>query len=98
MRKRLFLTIFLLSIAFLYTGMAKAASVVTTTPSGPDGINPQVIKVNTTTGRIYVVNENSNNISVMDGATNREITKVTVGKSPVGIDVNPTTNPIDVAN
>ena len=45
-----------------------------------------------------MVNEKSNNISVMDGATNRVIMKVTVGKSPVSIGVNPTTNLIYVAN
>ena len=54
--------------------------------------------VNPTTNRIYVANETSNNVSVIDGATNTVVATVTVGVAPSGVAVNPTTNRIYVAN
>lgn len=64
----------------------------------PVGAVPGFVAVNQTTNRIYVSNLNSNNVSVIDGATNTVIATVPVGNSPTGIDVNAATNSIYVAN
>jgi YVTN family beta-propeller protein len=80
-------------------------TVVTTIPVGDW---PRGVAVNMTTNRIYVANQHDNNVSVIDGATDTEIdtdgnpgngiTRIPVGSGPVGVDVNPTTNRIYVAN
>jgi YVTN family beta-propeller protein len=54
--------------------------------------------VNETTNRVYVTNEESDNVSVIDGSNNRVIATVPVGGSPVDVDVNSLTNRIYVAN
>jgi len=74
----------------------------------PVGAAPAGVAANPTTNRIYVTNQNSNNVSVVDGATNTEIdtdgnpangiTRIPVGSGPVGVDVNPITNRIYVGN
>jgi YVTN family beta-propeller protein len=48
--------------------------------------------------RIYVANFNSNDVSVIDGATNAVIATIPVGGNPAGVDVNPLTDRIYVAN
>jgi YVTN family beta-propeller protein len=53
--------------------------------------------VNPVTNKIYVTNSNSNNVTVIDGATNTTAT-VTVGTGPFRVAVNPVTNKIYVTN
>jgi YVTN family beta-propeller protein len=45
--------------------------------------------VNSVTNRIYVANYGSNDVTVIDGATN---TTVAPGSSPVSVAMTPTTN------
>ncbi len=66
-------------------------------PSG-NGINPGGVGVNKTTNRIYVANETSNNVSVIDGATDLVIETIPVGSEPRKVSVNPATNRIYVTN
>ena len=54
--------------------------------------------VNASTNRIYVANNDSNNVSVIDGASNTVVATVAVGHCPTGVAVNPNTNRIYVAN
>ena len=54
--------------------------------------------VNPNTNRIYVANYGSNNVSVIDGASNTVVATVAVGSDPDGVAVNPNTNRIYVAN
>jgi len=61
------------------------------------GDHPVALAVNSTTNKIYVVNQDSNNVSVIDGATNNTTT-VAVGTGPAAIAINPLTNKIYVAN
>jgi YVTN family beta-propeller protein len=61
------------------------------------GSNPIALAVNAATNKIYVVNQNSNSVTVIDGTTNNTAT-VAVGASPDAIAVNATTNKIYVAN
>ena len=54
--------------------------------------------VNPNTNRIYVTNDSSDNVSVIDGASNTVVATVAVGSYPHGVAVNPNTNRIYVAN
>jgi YVTN family beta-propeller protein len=87
----------------LGSGAASAAS-NSVTPAGVlgaptigTGMGPRAVAVNPVTNKIYVANVNSNDITVIDGATNATST-VTVGASPLTIAINLVTNKIYVAN
>ncbi len=56
------------------------------------------IAVNPATNLVYVTNPASHRVTVIDGASNKVITTVPVGKAPNGIAVNPATNSIYVTN
>jgi YVTN family beta-propeller protein len=63
------------------------------------GSNPSALAVNPTTNKVYVTNLGSNNVSVIDGATNKVTTLADPNAiAPVGVAVNPETNRIYVAN
>jgi YVTN family beta-propeller protein len=64
----------------------------------PVGNRPHLVAVNTITNRIYVANWGSDNVSVIDGATNTVAATIPVGSGPVGVGVNTITNRIYVAN
>jgi len=61
------------------------------------GRGPSAVAVNPKTNKIYVANYRSNNVTVIDGATNKTTT-VAVGSGPVAMAVNQVTNKIYVAN
>jgi YVTN family beta-propeller protein len=61
------------------------------------GSYPVAIAVNTNSNKIYVVNQQSNNVTVIDGATNLTAT-VATGSFPMALAINPLTNKIYVAN
>ena len=73
-------------------------TVIATISIGPGGGTPAGVAVNPTTNRIYVANQWSNNVSVIDGATNTVVATVPVGTCPEDVAVNPSTNRIYVAN
>jgi YVTN family beta-propeller protein len=84
------------SVAFLMlTAAGLSAQTVTTTVGA--GSNPHGVAVNPVTNKIYVSNNGSANITVIDGATNATAT-VGVGTAPFAVAVNPVTNKIYVAN
>ncbi len=62
------------------------------------GSNPLDVAVNPITNTIYVTNNISNNVSVINGATNTVTTTIPVGSNPYGVAVNASTNTIYVAN
>lgn len=82
----------------LATGMSVPASAQTVITSVPVGSSPQRLAVNPTTNRVYVSNNGSNTVSVIDGTNNTSIATTPVGSKPMGVAVNPTTNRIYVAN
>src|SRR5260370_18572144 len=66
---------------------AQAQSVTTTVAAGT---NPLRIAVNPVTNKIYLANHNSNNLTVIDGATNTTTTAPVGGGAPaVGRDPSP---------
>ena len=71
-------------------GQTIAATIPLTTPSGV-GVNP-------ITNTIYVANQNTNQITVIDSATNNIVTTISVDPAPYGVDVNPITNRVYVSH
>ena len=62
------------------------------------GATPVAIAVNPSTNMIYVANSDDNTSSVINGASESVVTKITTGHDPEGIAVNPSTNMMYVAN
>jgi YVTN family beta-propeller protein len=63
------------------------------------GAAPTAIAINQDTNRIYVANEDSNTVSVIDSINNKEVgNPVKVGAAPTAIAINQDTNRIYVAN
>jgi YVTN family beta-propeller protein len=74
------------------------AAVVTTLALEPDASQPMGLAVNSSTGRIYVSNAESDNVSVIDDANSTVIATIPVGHTPRGIAVNAKENRVYVAN
>src|SRR5260221_19177 len=74
------------------------AQQVLTTVTDPNGRAPRDVAVNPVTNPIYVINQSSSNVTVIDGATNSVIASVPVGTQPSAIGVNTVTNRIYVAS
>ncbi len=95
----LVVTLSVISLLLLSTSAGaqpvSAQSVLTTVRVGSQPIG---VAVNPSTNRIYVANNGSSNVSVIDGTTNIVITTIPVGSQPIGVAVNPSTNRIYVAN
>ncbi len=76
----------------------EGAAAVTTLTLEPDGSQPVALAVNPSSGRIYVANAGSDNVSVIDGASSAVIATIAVGSSPRGIAVDAEANRVYVAN
>lgn len=61
------------------------------------GTNPFVVAVNPISNKIYVANNGSNTVTVIDG-TNNSTATIASGSNPWALAVNPLTNKIYVAN
>ena len=100
--KSIILYFFILSISITFIiNLVNAKEVVTTINLGPksgNGQDPVAVTVNPTTNRVYVINNKSDNVSVIDGNTNQITNTITVGDSPSKVGINPITNRIYVAN
>jgi YVTN family beta-propeller protein len=59
---------------------------------------PVGIAVNPNTGKVYVANEFSNTVSVIDAETDKVKSTINVGDFPYGIDTNPLNNRVYVTN
>jgi YVTN family beta-propeller protein len=62
------------------------------------GCHSGELAVNPVTNRIYVTNQDTNSVTVIDGATDTVVTTISVGDQPRGVEVNPVTNLIYVTN
>jgi len=83
--------------AAFFVVLARPGLAQTLITNVPVGSYPVAVAVNTQTNKIYVVNQSSNNVTVIDGATNLPAT-VGVGTSPTALAINPVTNKIYVTN
>jgi YVTN family beta-propeller protein len=92
------LPLIMLIAGLLWLGLATtpmhAQTVVATVATGT---SPSQMGVDPVTNKIYVVNHRSNNVTVIDGATN-STTTVTAGVAPGLVTVNPMTNKTYVVN
>ncbi len=91
---------FLLSaacISAILLGSADKAGADAVVATLTTGANPVAIAVDSVTNMIYVVNESSNSVTVINGAINATTT-VNVGNAPIAVAVNPITNMVYVAN
>ncbi|MBP7686434.1 MAG: hypothetical protein KA765_00925 [Thermoflexales bacterium] len=75
-------------------GIAIPARADTVLPPIPTGTNPIAIAVNPVTNKVYVVNQGSSTVTVIDGATNTAAATVDVATQAAAIAVNPATNKI----
>ena len=89
-------SLLLFAVLSVVAGMVPAAA-QTVTATVPTGANPRSVAVNPVTNKIYVVNQTSGNVTVIDGADS-SATTVTVGTQPIGVAINSVTNKIYVAN
>ena len=70
-----------------------------TTTTVAAGGNPIAVAVNPVTNKIYVANLTSDNVTVIDGATNTPATiSLPAGSQPFAVEVNPVTDMIYVIN
>jgi len=74
------------------TGRAQSVTAVVAT-----GTAPRAVALNPVTNKIYVANNGSSSVTVIDGATNNTTT-VNVGSFPDAVAVNPVADKIYVAN
>ena len=86
-----------LIVVSLLLGAALACSAQTLLTTVPTGSNPTAVATNAATNRIYVVNQNGNSVTVIDGSTYYTATVFT-GAAPNAIAVNSVTNKIYVTN
>ena len=85
-------TLFALALAAAIFAACRPAGAQTAIAAGTD---PVAVAVDAVTNRIYVANEFSDNVTVIDGATNATKT-VAVGKRPQYVAVNSKTNKVYV--
>jgi len=62
------------------------------------GTSPVAIAANPVSGKVYVANSGSNNVSVIDGVTRTVIGTIPVGTNPRWVAVNPETSRLVVGN
>lgn len=86
-----------LATAALALGAVLAAPPASAQATVPAGLQPAAIAVNAATNRIYVADEGSNSVTVIDGASHATST-IPVGPRPQFIAVNAATNRIYVVN
>ena len=84
-------------LAALLVAVVCPSSAQTVTTTLGAGTTPSAVAVNVATNKVYVANKGSNDVTVIDGATNATTT-VAVGTGPAAVAVNPATNKIYVAN
>src|SRR5204863_10171805 len=82
------------TLVLLFALGTKAQTVTTNVAVGG---SPVGVAVNPSTNKIYVADYESNDVTVIDGATNTT-TSVAAGTNPYAVAVNPATNKIYVAN
>ena len=86
-----------IAVVAMIAAPSSLATAQTLLTNVPVGAYPIAVAVNSRTNKIYVVNQNSNNLTVIDGATNLSET-VPTGVAPTALAINAVTNKIYVAN
>jgi YVTN family beta-propeller protein len=83
-------------------GIINASSSLSSSSESNSGIEvntfPVGIAVNPNTNKVYVANEYSNTVSVIDTKTDEVQATINVGNFPYGIDINPVNNRVYITN
>src|SRR5207245_8581547 len=87
-----------IQIALIAAAISQGAWAQLVTATVATGNGPFAEALNPVTNKIYVVNQNSNSVTVIDGATYGVSATVTAGTSPSAVALNPLTNKVYVAN
>ena len=87
--------LFLLAYSVALTGLPATPQTLLTTVA--TGSQPVALAINLTTKKVYVANQNSNNVTAIEEATDSTET-IPVGAYPTAVAVNPVTNKIYVTN
>jgi YVTN family beta-propeller protein len=74
------------------------AAAVTTLTLEPDGSQPVALASNPRTGRIYVANAGSDNVSVIDAASSTVVATISVDSAPHAVGVDADANRVYVTN
>lgn len=85
-------------LSAVVTGTTVTMPVWRSVGSIPVGTSPEAIAFDPHNGNLFVVNEGSNNVSVIDGATNKVIGTVAVGSAPDAMSFDPANDNVYVAN
>ena len=93
--RRLLLCLLAVGLAVSLLSLSAVAQTLLTTVD--TGTTPVAAAANRATNQIYTANYGSNNVTVIDGATNNTTT-VAAGQFPYDVRVNPVTNNIYVSN
>jgi YVTN family beta-propeller protein len=94
-RARSFLAVGGIVFAAVIPSLVRAQTVTATVSVGTV---PLAVAVDPVTNAIYVSNEGSNNVTVINGATNNVTAAVSAGTQPYAVAINSVTNTIYVAN
>jgi YVTN family beta-propeller protein len=87
-----------LVVAGLTAVPAAAATTYAVTATIGVGSGPYGVGIDPSTGTVYVANEQSNTVSVIDEATGTVTATIGVGNDPVGVGVDPASDTVYVAN
>jgi YVTN family beta-propeller protein len=79
-------------------GLTNAATTILTGTLAGDQAPPTQLAINPVTNKLYATNSGSNNVTVIDGATNAITNVTTLGIQPNALTVDSVTNRIYVAN
>ncbi|MGH9171821.1 MAG: fibronectin type III domain-containing protein [Acidimicrobiales bacterium] len=82
------------SLTLLTTGVASAQTPATI----PVGAAPEAIAVDASRDIVYVANQSSNDVSVIDGTTDTVVATIPVGTSPLGVGVDEPSDTVYVSN
>ena len=98
--RRMFIRAVVLTVTFLGgLLMAPALSVeAATLPSIAVGSDPYDVVVDSANGDVYVTNQNSNTVSVINSATNQVVATLPVGLEPMYLGTNPLNGDVYVGN
>ena len=77
---------------------ASAGSGLAIVATIPVGSQPHGVAINPSTNRIYIANQLSGSVSVIDGATDSVVDTIAVGGQPIGVATYPERNRVYVAN
>src|SRR5271170_8228471 len=95
-RRRVFLLA--MSVVLISAASSIPALAQTVTATINVGSYPIPLALNPSTNQVYVVNEMSGNVTVIDGASKAATATLNVGASPSDVAVNPATDLIYVSN